>query len=252
MKRVSFKAFMPCVVLVLSAFFCACEMQLGNIVLDTPASVRSVVSLMNRSDAERMLYMGGSVLYSPKDSNASQLVEGAAVATRIGKVEKIDLGNGNYAYRNSKTDYELGFIVVDAISKEEISFSYYKFPSANSNSYVSAGSYTLLEGQTADLNGNGYADVKYTKPDAGRKGYKSNMWLTFLSDVEEVLHHTHHQSFSKPSWSGKERNFIIRIMHKFIHDLGLIHIVCIFITKSRKVRFSNAYCKGHMRASFQP
>ena len=186
MKRVSFKAFMPCVVFVLSAFFCACEMQLGNIVLDTPASVRSVVSLMNRSDAERMLYMGGSVLYSPKDSNASQLVEGAAVATRIGKVEKIDLGNGNYAYRNSKTDYELGFIVVDAISKEEISFSYYKFPSANSNSYVSAGSYTLLEGQTADLNGNGYADVKYTKPDAGRKGYKSNMWLTFLCDVEEA------------------------------------------------------------------
>ena len=186
MKRVSFKAFMPCVVFVLSAFFCACEMQLGNIVLDTPASVRSVVSLMNRSDAERMLYMGGSVLYSPKDSNASQLVEGAAVATRIGKVEKIDLGNGNNAYRNSKTDYELGFIVVDAISKEEISFSYYKFPSANSNSYVSAGSYTLLEGQTADLNGNGYADVKYTKPDAGRKGYKSNMWLTFLCDVEEA------------------------------------------------------------------
>ncbi len=186
MKRVSFKAFMPCVVFVLSAFFCACEMQLGNIVLDNPASVRSVVSLMNRSDAERMLYMGGSVLYSPKDSNASQLVEGAAVATRIGKVEKIDLGNGNYAYRNSKTDYELGFIVVDAISKEEISFSYYKFPSANSNSYVSAGSYTLLEGQTADLNGNGYADVKYTKPDAGRKGYKSNMWLTFLCDVEEA------------------------------------------------------------------
>jgi hypothetical protein len=184
MKRVSFKAFMPCVVFVLSAFFCACEMQLGNIVLDNPASVRSVVSLMNRSDAERMLYMGGSVLYSPKDSNANQLVEGAAVATRIGKVEKIDLGNGHYAYRNSKTDYELGFIVVDAISKEEISFSYYKFPSANSNSYVSAGSYTLLEGQTADLNGNGYADVKYTKPDAGRKGYKSNMWLTFLCDVE--------------------------------------------------------------------
>ena len=184
MKRVSSKAFMPCVVLVLSAFFCACEMQLDNIVLDKPASVRSVVSLMNRSDAERMLYMGGSVLYSPKDSNANQLVEGAAVATRIGKVEKIDLGNGNYAYRNSKTDYELGFIVVDEISKKEISFSYYKFPSANSNSYVSAGSYTLLEGQTADLNGNGYADVKYTKPDAGRKGYKSNMWLTFLCDVE--------------------------------------------------------------------
>ena len=184
MKRVIFKAIMPCVVLGFAAVFSGCVMQLDNIAQDKQDSVRSVVSLMNRSDAEKMLYMGGSVLYSPKDSNANQLMEGATVATRIGKVEKIDLGNGQYAYRNSKIDYELGFIVVDAISKEEISFTYYKFPSADSNRYISSGSFTLREGQTADLNGDGIADVKYTKPDAGRKGYKSNMWLTFLCDVE--------------------------------------------------------------------
>ncbi len=185
MKRVNFKALMPCLVLIYSAFFSACQMQLDNFVPEEYSAVRSVVSLMNRSDAEKMLYMGGSVLYSPKDSNANQLMKGAAVATRIGKVEKIALGKGLYAYRNSKREYELGFIVVDAISKEEISFTYYKFPSADSSSYVSAGSYTLYEGQSADLNGNGTADVKYSKPDAGRKGYKSNMWLTFLCDVEK-------------------------------------------------------------------
>ena len=155
MKRVIFKAIMPCVVLGFAAVFSGCVMQLDNIAQDKQDSVRSVVSLMNRSDAEKMLYMGGSVLYSPKDSNANQLMEGATVATRIGKVEKIDLGNGQYAYRNSKIDYELGFIVVDAISKEEISFTYYKFPSADSNRYISSGSFTLREGQTADLNGDG-------------------------------------------------------------------------------------------------
>ena len=185
MKRRFFKAIVPCVVLVMAALFSACRMQLDSIEFDThSSSVRSVTSMMNRSDAEKMLYMGGSVLYSPKDSNANQLLEGAAVATRIGKIDKIDLGGGQYAYRNSRTDYELGFIVVDAISKEEISFSYYKFPSADSNKYVSAGSFTLCEGQTADLNGDGIADVKYSKPDAGRKGYKNNMWLTFLCEPE--------------------------------------------------------------------
>ena len=185
MKRRIFKAFVPCVVLVMTAIFSGCEMQLDYIEFDThSSSVRSVTSMMNRSDAEKMLYMGGSVLYSPKDSNANQLMEGAVVATRIGKVDKIDMGCGQYAYRNSRTDYELGFIVVDAISKEEISFSYYKFPSADSNKYVSAGSFTLCEGQTADLNGDGIADVKYSKPDAGRKGYKNNMWLTFLCEPE--------------------------------------------------------------------
>ena len=146
--------------------------------------VTSVRSIMNRSDSEQMLYMGGSVLYSPKDPNANQLEKGAIVATRIGKVEKIDLGAGQYSYKNSKTEYELGFICVDSISKEEILFTYYKFPSEESNSYVSAGSFTLAEGDTADLNGDGIADVKYSKPAPGRKGYKSNMWLTFICDVE--------------------------------------------------------------------
>ena len=43
---------------------------------------------------------------------------------------------GEYAYKNSKTDYELGFISVDSISKSEISFSYFKYPSIESNTYV--------------------------------------------------------------------------------------------------------------------
>lgn len=185
MKRAIFKACVPCLVLVMSAFFSACEMQLDRIEFDSQSSsVRSVASMMNRTDAEKMLYMGGSVLYSPKDSNANQLMEGVVVATRIGKVDKIDMGCGQYAYRNSRTDYELGFIVVEAISKEEITFTYYKFPSVNSNRYVPAGSFTLAEGQTADLNGDGIADVKYSKPDPGRKGYKSNMWLTFLCNID--------------------------------------------------------------------
>ena len=82
MKRRFFKAIVPCVVLVMAALFSACRMQLDSIEFDThSSSVRSVTSMMNRSDAEKMLYMGGSVLYSPKDSNANQLMPGAVIAT---------------------------------------------------------------------------------------------------------------------------------------------------------------------------
>ena len=186
MKRTIIKAVKACVVLCMTSFFFSCsmmldEMEMGNGV--SSSSVQNIRFMMNRSDSEKMLYMGGSVLYCPKDSNSNQLIEGAIVATRIGKVIKKDLGCGQYAYQNSKTDYELGFISVDSISKAEISFTYYKFPSVDSDNYISAGSFTLSEGQSADLNGDGIADVQFRKPDAGRRGYKSNMWLSFLCDT---------------------------------------------------------------------
>ena len=185
MKKIISKALKASIVLSIGAILFGCSMNLDSMEQNmNAASLHNVRAVMNRSDSEKMLYMGGSVLYSSKDSNANQLVPGAVVATRIGKVEKTDLGGGQYAYKNSKTDYELGFISVDAISKELIVFTYYKFPSTESNSYIPAGTFSLSEGQSADLNGDGRADVKYTKPAPGRKGYKSNMWLTFICDVE--------------------------------------------------------------------
>ena len=171
MKRVIVRAVKACEVLIMAAFFFGCSMQIDSTERgDFSGSVsNNVRSLMNRSDAENMLYMGGSVLYSPKDSNANQLMPGAVIATRIGKVERTNLGAGQYAYKNSKTDYELGFISVDSISKSEISFSYFKYPSIESNTYVAAGSFNLEAGTSADWNGDGNADVKYDKQEAGRK-----------------------------------------------------------------------------------
>ena len=186
MKKIILKTIKACVVLCAGTAFFGCSMQLDSIERSdaSGSSVSNIRSMMNRADSERMLYMGGSVLYSPKDPNANQLAQGAIVATRIGKVEKTDLGGGEYSYKNSKSEYELGFISVDSISKEEISFSYYKFPNSDSDKYVAAGKFTLCENETADLNGDGIADVRYSKPLPGRKGYKNNMWLTFLCDVE--------------------------------------------------------------------
>ena len=185
MKKIISKVIKAGMVLSVGTFFFSCSMGLESMDQNwNAASINSVRAVMNRADSEKMLYMGGSVLYSSNNPGANQLSQGAIVATRIGKVERIDLGGGQYAYKNSKTEYELGFINVDTVNKEQIAFTYYKFPSKESNKYVAAGSFVLSEGQSADLNGDGRADVKYTKPAPGRKGYRNNMWLTFICDVE--------------------------------------------------------------------
>ena len=117
MKKTILKALKACIIFGMGTAFFGCSMMMDTIDSTGSSSINNnVSSIMNRSDAEQMLYMGGSVLYSPKDPNANQLMEGAVVATRIGKVEKTDLGGGEYSYKNSKSEYELGFISIDSIS----------------------------------------------------------------------------------------------------------------------------------------
>lgn len=161
-----------------------CSMQLDSANADSSSAIKDIRALMNRNDVEKMTFMGGSVLYSPKDANANQLSSGVVVGTRIGRVDKIDLGSGQYTYRNSKTDYELGYILIDKISKESVSFTYFRFPESGSPGAIQAGNFMLNAGESADISGDGKPDIKYTKPDAGRKGVKDNMWLTFLCDMK--------------------------------------------------------------------
>ena len=89
-------------ILIVSALFFSCNLLVELPKIDDDdsslASVSSIRSIMSRADVEKMLFMGGSMLYSPKDSNANQLEKGVIVAVRIGEVEKYDLGNGEYEY----------------------------------------------------------------------------------------------------------------------------------------------------------
>ena len=143
----------------------------------------NVSDIVNRSAFAEMAYMGGSVLYSPANPNANQLAKGVIVAVRQGKVEKTYIGSDMYAYKNSETDYTLGYIKVLDVSKESISFSYYEF---NGEDYSSCrGSFTVEAGSSADINGDGTPDIAWRKPDAGRKGIKTDMWLEFLCDMKK-------------------------------------------------------------------
>ena len=99
MKKTILKALKACIIFGMGTAFFGCSMMMDTIDSTGSSSVNNNVrSIMNRSDAEKMLYMGGSVLYSPKDPNANQLVEGAVIGTRIGKVEKTDLGYGRMSF----------------------------------------------------------------------------------------------------------------------------------------------------------
>ncbi len=155
-------------------FGCSMEIDQNS----AASSITDISRALIYQEISQMTFMGGSALYSPKDANANQISKGVVIATRIGEVYAIDLGSGKYSYQNSKVNFEYGFIKITDVSKGSISFSYAKFNGSKNAS--PAGSFTLSEGKTADLNGDGISDIIWRKPDAGHKGRKNNMWLTFL------------------------------------------------------------------------
>lgn len=188
--RAKIAIFAGILALSLLAFIAACSMEID----ERPSSggaanspIKSVDALMVRSAVSDMIFMGGSVLYSPKNANANQLAKGVIVAVRLNDLEVTDLGSGNYAYSNSVERYQLGYIVISSISDESVSFSYHAFDNGGTNEKARpAGDFTVPLGGTADLNGDGKADITYTKPLPGRKGYKTDKWLTFICDVNQI------------------------------------------------------------------
>ena len=173
------------VIAALTISLCGCSMIVDTNNIDSAASsIKTVDPLLNPDTFSTMMFMGGSALYSPKDSNANQLAKGVVIATRIGKVLRINTGSGNYAYRNSRSDFEYGYIKINNVSKDSISFDYYSFD-RNSYKAVLQGNFTVAAGQFVDLTGDGRNDISYTRPAPGRKGIKNNMWLNFLCDADE-------------------------------------------------------------------
>ena len=160
----------------IGAFFTGCSGVSGGV-----AGIGDTTAIKNRTAVEKLAYMGGSAVYNAGNPSLTQLAKNAVVAVRLGKVEKNDLGGGVISYKNSTTDYSLGFIEVSDVDSDGISFSYYTFGD-DSDSYSLSGSFTLKNGQSCDLNGDGEMDVKYEK---GRNAVKNTNWLTFINGEEK-------------------------------------------------------------------
>ncbi len=156
---------------------------------DSTAKLNNVSGIKERSALKDLVYQGGSMLYNPDDSSVSQLENGVIIATRAGMVIKKDLGNGETAFEDPVYAASFGYIEVTDIDKDCISFDYYvsdgwkageEFPSKK-------GSFSLAAGQSVDLTGDGFADLKYTKPLTKRKGAERAMWLTAINNPSETM-----------------------------------------------------------------
>ncbi len=153
------------------------------------AKLNNITGIKERAVLKDLVYQGGSMLYNPADSSVSQLQKGVIVATRAGMLVKTNLGNGETSFEDPVYAASFGYIEITDIDPDFICFDYYvsdgwkegeDFPSKK-------GSYSLAAGQSVDLTGDGFADLKYTKPLTKRKGAEKAMWLTAINDPSETM-----------------------------------------------------------------
>lgn len=165
--------------------------------------------------ANNRAFIGGSVIYNPDGTN-NQLEPGTIIGVRLGvlspkleltnQISGVDYDSGtpvvvdvndNASFSVSggsvtsayKTVYEdnplkaqYGFLKINSVSPDNISFSFTKFSADGKNFNVSSKS--IKKGDYCDLNGDGLSDLKYDIPDIKRTGYENAMWLTFLCSEE--------------------------------------------------------------------
>jgi len=184
--KMTLKMVMATGALLASLFFTSCTSAIDADVSGSGSSTRvtNISSSCRRSALTGMVYMGGSVLYSEENAAANQLARNVTVATRIGKVNVKNTGNGKTVSVHTK-EADYGYIVINSVNMESVSFDYYQFAenAAVQEAYF-VGSYDVAAGNACDLNRDGVNDVEYCKPDAGTQGRKHRMWLKFLSNGE--------------------------------------------------------------------
>jgi hypothetical protein len=135
-------------------------------------------------EISRQGFMGGSVLYNPDQPSSGQLVEGAHVAVRLGRVDRYDIDGEQSAFTDKADETRYGYITVNALNNEFISFTYTGYSFDGNQSLPSQ--FTIRLNEKADINRDGLADVTYTKPLRKRPGMENAVYLTFLSSQEDL------------------------------------------------------------------
>ena len=187
MKTKTIKKICTILAAVSAVFFAGCSMTLEE--PSSSADLRNISGLKNRSAVTKMPFMGGAALYNPSDLQTSQLAKGVVIAVRLGKIQKKDVGSGQFVYGDLKNESVFGYITIEDISRESISFSYYEFENERwsiSEEASLKNRFTLEAGKSCDLNNDGINDLAYIKPFSKRKGSEKAMWLAFLNEDENI------------------------------------------------------------------
>ncbi len=187
MKTKFVKNFLP-LFAVAAFFFYGCTSPLDEY-SSSSSDLRNISGLKNRASISKMPFMGGAALYNPADLATSQLDEGAVVAVRLGKIQKTDVGDVKDVYSDIRDEAIYGYITIDDISQEQVTFSYFEFESvelSDSEDAVFKSSFTLEAGKSCDLNNDGIDDIRYMRPFTKRKGSEKAMWLAFVNAPEDI------------------------------------------------------------------
>lgn len=117
---------------------------------------------------------------SASDDTASALAEdptsGVSITTNVSGGSSAT----KFIYEDIPAQAIYGYISINDISPESVSLTFTKVTASNGSS---SSSFTLKQGESADLNGDGHADLKWTVPPLKRSGYSENSrWLTFLNE----------------------------------------------------------------------
>lgn len=168
-------------VALLTSIFTSCTIPFLNI---ENANITDISEEMTFQKIMCQSFMGGSILYNPDKPSTGQLAKGVTVAIRLGYVEKEEKNIDEIVYTNNEDKARYGYITIDSINKNEISFSYFSFDKEGLCKTKSI--YSLRRGESIDINSDGLNDLKYDYPKRKRPSFENALWLTFLSNQETL------------------------------------------------------------------
>lgn len=170
-----------CVMVLIGLVACAFPSQSAE---DRASNITDISGRQTFRTIVNQGFMGGSILYNPDKPSAGQLADGVSVAIRLGYVDRTDVGGGQSYFTDLSERAQYGLLVVHSIDTKGLSFSVSLYDATGRP--LGESEHELRLNSSADINGDGLADLEYKKPRRKRPGFESAVYLTFLSSQETL------------------------------------------------------------------
>lgn len=132
------------------------------------------------SGLRNTVYMGGSAIYNPDDSELNQLSAAMTIPVRLGEVEKVlDPASKQMCFKNVESKALYGFITIQEIDTTRVKFYYRLY--RNDGNIVFSGNSEIKTNGSQDLNGDNVQDLSYIKMQSARPGFENAYELKFIS-----------------------------------------------------------------------
>lgn len=169
----------------ISCFFCllcffSCQMNISENDLYSKEDSAKI----ENNKRSLLAYMGGSVLYAPKNQELSQLYKDSIINIRLGKLTATPGEYGENEFTDNPDKALYGELIVSNISEEMISFDYILENQYGEKQFSSNISLSLNE--SIDIDNDNNVDLAYVRPAIDKKNTISAVYLTFISSQENL------------------------------------------------------------------